>query len=473
MDLSPTVIFIVVAYLCAMLTLGFWSGRQRISSADDFLVAGRRLHWALLAATLAATEVGGGSSLGVVQKAYGQWGLGAAWYVWSMVGSFSLIALIAPVLARTRCRTIPQYFAQRYSKTACLLTATLMLTALAGLAAVQMIATGLVLSVMTGMNYVTATLSAGVVVVVYTYCGGMWSVSLTDFAQWIFIVLGLGAAIPFALQAAGGANQVLHTVPASSTDILHKIGLGEVVSLIALSIASQISGQESMQRLYSARDVSHARRGACAAAGFYLGFGILPAALGLIALSLVRQGILPLGQLQQLGDNALLPLLAAHTLPPVLTGVLFSGLISATMSSADSNLLGAASIWSNDIAPILLNSEEEGLIGRTRRAVLAIGAGATAIAIVNSSDLIAMLKIAFGLRSAGPFFPFILGHFWKATNNVGAIAAIVGGTATMLALLLSEARPWGADPTLFALAAAGLLCCAGTLLAPRTDASPP
>lgn len=71
-----TVITIVVIYLLAMLAIGYYSSKK-ISSNEDFMVAGRNLGPFLMAGTLAATEIGGGSSLGVVEKAYGQWGLGA------------------------------------------------------------------------------------------------------------------------------------------------------------------------------------------------------------------------------------------------------------------------------------------------------------------------------------------------------------------------------------------------------------
>jgi solute:Na+ symporter, SSS family len=96
-------------------------------------------------------------------------------------------------------------------------------------------------------------------------------------------------------------------------------------------------------------------------------------------------------------------LASVEPLPPALTGVLFAGLISATMSSADSNLLGAASVWANDLAPLLRRGPPgpDALIRSTRVTVLVIGLAATGVAVFNVRDLISVLKLSFSLRAAG------------------------------------------------------------------------
>ena len=77
------VCLVVVIYLLAMLFIG-WYSSTKITSNTDFMVAGRRLGPLLMAGTLAATEIGGGSSLGVVQNGMSGYGLSAAWYIITM-----------------------------------------------------------------------------------------------------------------------------------------------------------------------------------------------------------------------------------------------------------------------------------------------------------------------------------------------------------------------------------------------------
>ena len=74
---------IVVVYLLFMLWIG-WYSSTKITSNTDFMVAGRRLGPLLMAGTLAATEIGGGSSLGVVQNGMSGFGLSASWYITTM-----------------------------------------------------------------------------------------------------------------------------------------------------------------------------------------------------------------------------------------------------------------------------------------------------------------------------------------------------------------------------------------------------
>ncbi|GMO18725.1 MAG: hypothetical protein Pg6A_05360 [Termitinemataceae bacterium] len=85
--MQVTIIIVVAVYMLAMLGIGYMASK-RIKSSTDFMVAGRRMGPILMAGTLAATEIGGGSSLGVVENASSlgkaQWGLSASWYVLTM-----------------------------------------------------------------------------------------------------------------------------------------------------------------------------------------------------------------------------------------------------------------------------------------------------------------------------------------------------------------------------------------------------
>ena len=468
MAVSPIVLLIVGLYLCGMLLLGIWASRSRIKDADDFMVAGRRLPWYILAATLAATEVGGGSCMGVTQKAYGKWGLGSAWYIWTMAITFVIFALVAPMLTRTRCRTIPQFFRVRYGDRSAVMASLLMIVSLVGLTAVQMIATGKIIQFMTGMSYIHAVILSGIVVIFYTYLGGMWSVSLTDFVQWIFIVVGMAAAIPFALSKAGGYDKVMSSLPPGKLSLFEGIGYGQIASLVVIYCTSFLVGQEAMQRLYSAKDEANARLGALATSGFYVVFGFIPPALGIIAYSMAGQGIISASALAEAGRDGMLPLVASHCLPTFLTGILFAGLISATMSSADSDLLGAASIWSNDLAPIFWGGDKDTTLcmRRTKQAVFVVGIAGTIVACLQPQSIINMLKFSFGLRAAGPFFPFLLGHFWPRGSSLGAESSIAGATILVAILKYTGYEPWGIDPVIPGLLVGGVLYLLLSLLKP-------
>ena len=116
------IIAVVVVYMLFMLWIG-WYSSKRINSNTDFMVAGRRLGPFLMAGTLAATEIGGGSSLGVVQQGMQNHGISAAWYIITMGLAFVILTFLAPTFRASSVITVPEYFRRRYGKSAGVLTA--------------------------------------------------------------------------------------------------------------------------------------------------------------------------------------------------------------------------------------------------------------------------------------------------------------------------------------------------------------
>ena len=104
---------IVIVYLLFMLWIG-WYSSTKITSNTDFMVAGRRLGPFLMAGTLAATEIGGGSSLGVVQNGMSGFGLSASWYITTMGIAFIILSFVAPRFRAATVKTVPEYFRRRW-----------------------------------------------------------------------------------------------------------------------------------------------------------------------------------------------------------------------------------------------------------------------------------------------------------------------------------------------------------------------
>jgi len=430
---DPVVITIVIAYLLAMLGVGWWASRK-IESNDDFMVAGRRLGPFMLAATLAATEVGGGSSLGVSEKAYGEWGLSAAWYVLAMAITFVALSLIAPHLRKTMVRTVPEGMRLRYGRGNGLLSALILILPMVGLTAIQLMASATVLSVMTGMAYPTAVIIVTVVVTVYSVMGGLWSVTLTDAVQWVFIVVGSILVIPFALEHVGGWDQFVAQVPSEKLSPTAGMGWKTMVGLTIMYFASFSVGQESMQRYFAARDERAARLGSIYAALFYGLYAFIPALIGVIAFSMVQAGQLDAGLIEANGARYVLPTMASAVLPSVVVGLLFAGLISATMSSADSNLLAAGSIFANDIyrTEIRPDADDARVLRVTRWTMIVVSVFSLGVALLDFKDMVTVLMFSFSLRAGGIFIPYVVGHFYPRATPMASIAAIVVGSAVVL-----------------------------------------
>lgn len=445
MAINYTVIIIVAVYLIAMLLIG-WYSYTKISSNEDFMVAGRRLGPVLMAGTLAATEIGGGSSLGVVEKSYGDWGLGASWYIITMAITFIFLTFLGSKFRQSMVKTVPEYFRRRYGKPSGAITSVIMIIPLIGLTATQFIASSTIISVMLGMEYKMAVILVSIVVTIYAVMGGLWSVTLTDFVQVFLIVFGMMLAIPFALKTAGGWGNVVATLPKEKFSMINEsIDLKTIISLIVMYLASFTVGQEAVSRYYAARDDKAAVQGSLLAGLINIIYAFVPTVLGLITLALVTNGTIPKEMILKDGPKYALPLLAMHTMPSIVIGLLFSGIISATMSSADSDLLGAGSIFGNDIYKIYIKPHASSgeVLKVTKITMLIIGVLAMLVALMNRGSLIKLLTLSFTLRAAGAFFPYVLGHYWKKASGVGTVVSLLIGSFITLIVEIKKISIFG------------------------------
>lgn len=445
--MNVTVVGIVIAYMLVMLFIG-WYSSKKIDSNEDFMLAGRRLGPILMAGTLAATEIGGGSSLGVVEKAFGDWGLGASWYVTTMGIAFVILAFLAPKFRAAEVKTVPEYFRRRYGKSAGIVTAIIMLLPLIGLTASQFIASSTIVSVMLGWDYKIAVTVVAVVVTVYSVMGGLWSVTMTDFIQVFLIVIGMIIAVPFAFNTAGGFEMVRANVPAETFDLFHGIGGLEILSLIIMYVASFTVGQEAVSRYYAARDGKAAIQGSIISAIINFVYAFIPVILGITTLALINMGSLDEGIILENGAYYALPHLAMATMPAVIVGFLFAGIISATMSSADSDLLGAGSIFANDIYKIYLKKDatSDQVMKMTQITMVLVGVFGWLIAFTNTKSIISILMFSFSLRAAGSFFPYLFGLYWKKSSEAGTIASLIGGSIVVIAFeYVGALKDWAAN----------------------------
>jgi SSS family solute:Na+ symporter len=428
-----TVIVIVVIYMIAMLGIGYYASKK-IKSSTDFMVAGRRMGPLLMAGTLAATEIGGGSSLGVVENASSlgrnAWGLSAAWYVLTMGLAFVILTFIAPKIRATEVKTVPEYFRRKYGKAAGVFTSVTMFLPLIGLTAGQFMASATILSVMLGIAYQPALIAVAIIVTIYAVMGGMWSVAITDFVQVGLIVLGMLIAVPFAINFAGGWENVTANVPPETFDLFKGIGGPKaIIALIIMYVATFTVGQEAVARYYSARDGKAAKQGSILAALVNGVYAFIPTILGIITLALVNMGKVSSEMVLERGARYSLPVLAVHTMPAIIVGFLFSGIISATMSSADSDLLGAGSIFGNDIFKqyIKKDASDKQIMRVTQITMVIVGLFSLIVAL-NATNIITLLMFSFTLRAAGAFFPYVIGHYWKKSSTAGAIASLIVGS---------------------------------------------
>lgn len=422
---------IIIVYMAAMVGIGLYA-KTKIKDSNDYHLAGRRLGPIMLAGTLAATEIGGGSSVGVASKAYGEWGLSAGWYVVSAGIGILLCSFIAPLMRRAMATTVPEIIGRRYGTSSYAISSILSFVASIALAAVQITATATIVHVLTGFNLTWAILISGIAVVFYTYLGGMWSVTLTDFVQFFIIVFGFAIAVPFALHNAGGFDSVISNLPPEQLGFT-KIGWKTIIGLIILYFMTFSTGQEAVQRYYSARNEKTAVVGSLLCGVLMSFYAFIPAFLGLIALA----------AFPNIDANNALATVSVELLPPLIAGLLLSGVISATLSSASGNLLAVASVYVKDIHGTVLKREvkPENELKLSKRLVVLSGIVAIGISLFSQA-IIPLLVFAFTIRSTGPFAAYILGLLWDKVTPRAGLYSIVIGTLVGIGWQLAK-EPYG------------------------------
>ena len=270
--------------------------------------------------------------------------------------------------------------------------------------------------------------------VLYTTLGGMIADQISDLVQFIIIFVGLAIATPFVLNGAGGWNAIAEKLPPVQLDFT-KIGWVVIIGYIFNYFCTFLSGPEMVSRFETAKDEKTAKGASLLSAVLMAAMSIFPTLLGLAALSL--QDSLP--GLAENGSNAMMAVTSVYA-PPIITGLISAAIISATMSSADSNLLCMSTMFIKDIYLNLIRKkplDDRKVITLTRVCNVVACLIAMCISFLGIS-LVTMNTFAFAIRCAGPFAAYGLGLVVpRATKNSGIISIVTGTIGVIVWQILS------------------------------------
>ena len=435
MKIQIVPLIIVIIYLIGLLSIGYWTKKFRIKTSTDFMLGGRRLGVFFVAASLAANNVGGGSTTGVAARAFSGWGLSAGWYV--LAASIGIIPLVyfAPKIRRTMAHTIPEVIRTRFGDIAGTTTALLNIISLFCLTASQILASGTVVSVLTGIPLNVAIFVSGVITLCYTVMGGLVADVISDLIQWFVIFFGLLVTMLVVVTNIGGFAVLAEKLPGKTMSFTG-VGFTTIISLMINYFCTFLSGPEMVSRFSSAKDEKAARDSAWISAILMGLLAFIPAVIGLAALAMNP------GLDDGKGTTALM-WVSMNYAPPLVVGIVAAAIISATMSSADSNMLCASTIFVKDIYQAYINPhvEDTKIIFFTRLSNVVIGFLGMGVALLQI-NLVTLNLFAFALRSSGPFAAYGLGLVWKkATKHSGLVAIIAGSAGAIVWQLLSH--PFG------------------------------
>lgn len=416
MSESTAILVTLVVYKLALVGIGLAANRRTVDAADFFL-GGRKLGAGVAALSASASSSSAWTLLGVSGAAYA-WGLSALWIVPACVGGFALNwYVLAPRLRRHSAAegslTVTEVLAGPGRDSAArairLLASTIVLVSLMTYVASQFQGAGKTFAETFDMSNTSAVLLGAGIVVLYTILGGFWAVSVTDTLQGLVmafaaVALPIGALAkvggPGALADAMGQVQVAGYLE-WTRDLAGPAAFGFVFGLLGIGLG--YPGQPHVvNRFMALRDESSVVAGRRIAMSWALVMYV-----GMIVVGWSARVLLP-----ELADKEVAFIgTTRDVFPPVVAGIMIAAVLSAVMSTADSQLLVAASAVAHDLRPadetIDPRIAPAKMLGRSRLVVLGLSVLAVVAALVGSKEIFSRVLFAWSAMG-NAFGPLLL-----------------------------------------------------------------
>lgn len=456
------IIATLIAYQLLMLGIGWWASRRN-TDATDFYLGGRRLGGLVAALSASASSSSAWSLLGVSGAAFA-WGLPAIWLIPATVTGFCINwFLIAPRLSRqsrdSGAITLTEFIAgppgDPARRTIMRLGAAVILFSFTFYIAAQFQAAGKTFASVLEVDQATAIVIGAAVVLAYVWLGGFWAASVTDSVQGLLMALAALLLPLLALAAVGGPSALVDSLVvgegASWTGQASlPAAVGFVLGLFGIGLG--YPGQPHVvNRFMAIRDGKALRNGRRIAIGWAL----------IIYTGMVTLGWCGRVLVTELGDGEqLLFVLATLLLPALAAGVMVSAILSAIMSTADSQLLVAASSISHDLRDGRPGHARS--LSQARWVVVAIGVLSTVLAIGFPDDIFNRVLFAWQALAAA-FGPLLVVTLWRGrVRPAWRVAALLCGFVLTVLLSWSVESPGDWVERLVPLGLALLLALAGS-----------
>ncbi len=446
---------IIIAYMSFIFGKGVLKYRE-IGNSDDYLVAGRNTPWPLIFATLGATVIGGGASIGAVGKTF-EWGLLFVFVSSGVFLQFIFSGLVvAPQFRRWNLYTVAGYFERRYDKRARFVAFVLSLIFSVFIIAAQMAAFGSVLSTLfpnlvdDKLMIKLAILIGGTMVITYSTAGGLLAVIWTDIYQFIILFGGFLLTLLFILpDLTVQWSHITQLVPHSFFEATGGKGWVFMITTFCAFLLGETFGPGYVTRFVIGKDIRHTKWG-IAGVGFFL---TLTFPIIIFFIALYARIHFPDIEPQQA-----LPLTVQELHSPFIAGLIIAALLSAVMSSADSALNSATAIFVKDLFEQYLTHkklDDHRTLVLARRMTFALGATSTLIAILWP-DIIGLLLFTYHIWAPAIILPIVVGavskEYSKRLSSQVTVTMVIAVIATMIYRTTAFAATF--DPAVFGVGVA-------------------
>lgn len=438
---DPYAIAAFLGYLLLLVSVGIYSSRFSSRGISEYFIGGRKMNRFVVALSAVVSGRSAWLLLGVTGMAYAQ-GPSA---IWAVVGYIIVeLFLFLYYAKRLRnftgkrdCITIPDFFAERFQDhdgKLRITIVTIFLIFMIGYISAQFVAGGKAFASGFGMEMNHGILITALIVVAYTIVGGFLAVSLTDMFQAIFMILALVILPIIAILNLGGLMVMLQEL--SLMDAIYidpfAISVGAMIGFLGIGLGSP--GNPHILARYMSIDDSRNLKTVAITGTIW---NVLMA-WGAVFIGLAGRVYFPDVSMLPASDvENLFPVLAQNQLHPILFGVVLASIFAAIMSTADSQLLVAASSVLRDIYEKIIKKDEQisqnKLVLYSRVVVFVLVVISLIFGFLAEELVFWLVLFAWaGLGAAiGP--TSILALYWKGTTRAGIFAGLITGTVVTIA----------------------------------------
>ena len=451
---SQIVIMIaIVMYLTGMIAIGiFYSNKNKKS--DDFYLGGRKLGPLVTAMSAEASDMSGWLLMGLPAVVLMTGLAEATWTAVGLaIGTYINWLIVAKKLRvythRLNAFTLPDFFSKRFGDNKHIistLAAVIIVVFFIPYTASGFAACGKLFASLFGVEYVTAMVISAVVIILYCTLGGFLAASTTDFVQSIIMTVALFVVVGFGEGLLNGFDTVFNNVANLNgyMDVFKgfNVATNETMSYGALPVVSTLAwglgyfGMPHILLRFMAIEDENKLKLSRRVASIWVVFSMAIAILiGVVGYSLMKNGIVPTYESASAAETIIVDiskfLSKTGYIPAFVAGIILAGILASTMSTADSQLLAAASGISQNLVQetFKIKLSEKQSMWLARISVIVISIVAIFLALDPSSSVFRIVSFAWaGFGAAfGPVVLFAL--FWRRTTKWGAFAGMVSGGA--------------------------------------------
>jgi len=384
---------IILLYICILFGISIYV-KRRTESSTGFLFAGRKLSTTLVAANIAGTAIGAASTIGVAENAF-QSGIAAGWYNVAWAAGAVLMATVAASKYREMdCTTIPEFFERYYDRKGRAIAVLGMITIQLVITSLQYLAGGAILSSLLPdiFSFQGGMITSAIVFIGTTILGGLWSSGLSNILSVTLIYIGVIISTITIVSNQGGISTISASLPPTVDWFgpVGGLGLATIIGWIAVMMTQTITAQGPMQVACAAVDGKAAKRGFLWGALLMFPVGFLCAIMGVAARAAhpTMKATMALPQM-------------IMGLDPIISGLTLAALWAADVSTACHILLGAGTLFSQDIYKRFINPniKDKNYTLVNRYAILGLGIGTLWLAF-NAVGIVKTMLIGLSLTTA-------------------------------------------------------------------------